>query len=174
MKPNQCVILFLLPLVMFSIAETENGAKKRDDITQKSNSEEETEDKIVEDVENVLERLHELKALHESILKFIPDAFLNEKIPKQLKEESESESEEPAENTLKDGELWMKTMISQSKAIDVMNTNMQSVEDEDLTSWVDQEQYQNSEEEVKEPLTPEQQEGKGKLYINYYILCFKF
>lgn len=163
MKPNQCVILFLLPLVMFSTAETENGAKKRGDITQKSNSKEETEDKTVEDVENVFEHLHELKALHESILKFVPDAFLNEKIPKQLKEESESESDEPVENVLRDGELWMKTMISQSKAIDLMNTNIQTIEDDDLNSWVDEEQYENTEEEEeeeKEPLTPEQQEGK--------------
>ncbi|XP_035733239.1 protein sel-1 homolog 1-like [Vespa mandarinia] len=160
MKPNQSVLLFLFALVMFSIAETENGAKKRSDITRKTNSKEETEDKTVEDVENVFEHLHELKALHESILKFVPDALLNEKIPKQIKEESESESEEPVENTLRNGELWMKTMISQSKDMDLMNTNMQSIEDEDLTSWVDEEQYENSEEEVREPLTPEQQEAE--------------
>lgn len=160
MKPNQSVLLFLLALVMFSIAETENGAKKRSDITQKSNSKEETEDKTVEDVENVFEHLHELKALRESILKFVPDALLNEKIPKQIKEESESEPEEPVENTLRNAELWMKTMISQSKDMDLMDTNMQSIEDEDLTSWVDEEQYENSEEEVREPLTPEQEEGK--------------
>ncbi|KAF7401284.1 hypothetical protein HZH68_007104 [Vespula germanica] len=160
MKPNQSVLLFLLALVMFSIAETENGAKKRNDITQKSNSKEETEDKTVEDVENVFEHLHELKALRESILKFVPDALLNEKIPKQIKEESESEPEEPVENTLRNAELWMKTMISQSKDMDLMDTNMQSIEDEDLTSWVDEEQYENSEEEVKEPLTPEQEEAQ--------------
>ncbi|KAF7398575.1 hypothetical protein HZH66_006472 [Vespula vulgaris] len=160
MKPNQSVLLFLLALVMFSIAETENGAKKRSDITQKSNSKEETEDKTVEDVENVFEHLHELKALRESILKFVPDALLNEKIPKQIKEESESEPEEPVENTLRNAELWMKTMISQSKDIDLMDTNMQSIEDEDLTSWVDEEQYENSEEEVREPLTPEQEEAQ--------------
>ncbi|KAL2730074.1 protein sel-1 1 [Vespula maculifrons] len=160
MKPNQSVLLFLLALVMFSIAETENGEKKRSDITQKSNSKEETEDKTVEDVENVFEHLHELKALRESILKFVPDALLNEKIPKQIKEESESEPEEPVENTLRNAELWMKTMISQSKDMDLMDTNMQSIEDEDLTSWVDEEQYENSEEEVKEPLTPEQIEAQ--------------
>ncbi|XP_043669581.1 protein sel-1 homolog 1 [Vespula pensylvanica] len=160
MKPNQSVLLFLLALVMFSIAETENGAKKRSDITQKSNSKEETEDKTVEDVENVFEHLHELKALRESILKFVPDALLNEKIPKQIKEESESEPEEPVENTLRNAELWMKTMISQSKDMDLMDTNMQSIEDEDLTSWVDEEQYENSEEEVREPLTPEQEEAQ--------------
>ncbi|KAL2712397.1 protein sel-1 1 [Vespula squamosa] len=160
MKPNQSVLLFLLALVMFSIAETENGAKKRSDITQKSNSKEETEDKTVEDVENVFEHLHELKALRESILQFVPDALLNEKIPKHIKEESESESEEPVENTLRNAELWMKTMISQSKDIDLIDTNIQSIEDEDLTSWVDEEQYENSEEEMKEPLTPEQQEAE--------------
>ncbi|KAK2587376.1 hypothetical protein KPH14_003093 [Odynerus spinipes] len=164
MKPNQSVLLFLLALVMFSIADTENGAKKRGDITQKSNSNEEAEDEVAtEELENTFEELRELKAFHDSMLKLVPDHFLNDKIPLQIKEESESESDTTAKESakiiaLKEAELWMK-MISESKDMDSLDTNMQSM-DEDLASWVEDEQYENSKEEVQEPLTPEQQEAE--------------
>lgn len=163
MKPNQSVLLFLLALVMFSIADTENEEKKRGDITQKSNSNEQIEEEaMLEDLENVIQQLRELKALEESMLKLVPDHFLNEKISKQNKEESESESDNAFKelqiNTgLKEAQLWLDKM-SRFK-----DTNVQSVEDEDLAFWADleqHEQYENSEAEIREPLTPEQQEAE--------------
>ncbi|XP_043501038.1 protein sel-1 homolog 1 [Polistes fuscatus] len=168
MKPNQSVLLFLLALVMFSIADNENDGKKSTDITDKSNSKDDNKDnKPVEDPKEAFEQLQEFYALHDTMLKIVPD-ILNENLPKPLKEESESESDttnnkESVETiALRNQVLWMKNILDQNKDTDTdtVDNKLQSSEEEILVSWADEEPFENTEEEVKESLTPEQQKAE--------------
>ncbi|KAI4503983.1 hypothetical protein M0802_000454 [Mischocyttarus mexicanus] len=168
MKPNQSVLLFLLALVMFSIADNENDGKESADITDKSNSKDDNKDnKPVEDPKEAFEQLQEFYALHDTMLKIVPD-ILNENLPKPLKEESESESDvvnnKEAVDTIarRNQVLWMKNIMDENKDtdIDIVDNKLQSSEEEILSSWADEEPFESIEEEVKESLTPEQQKAE--------------
>ncbi|XP_029674131.1 protein sel-1 homolog 1 [Formica exsecta] len=170
MKFNEGAVflLFLAFLSLALCAESENGSKKRGDITrQKSNSKEETEEEAaVEDMENAFERLHELSVLRDTILKLVPASDpIYEKISKQVgrkDEESKTETlESPSKETLENppgtrNNVWMKTMIAETKDPDLV-INGRQFDDEDMESWENQELFDILEEAIQEPLSPEQQ-----------------
>lgn len=177
MKSNKSIV-FLLFLASFLLctAELENVSKKRGDIAQKSNSNEETDEEVaVEDMENTFEQLRELKALRDTILKLVPsDPLINEKIDKHRKDDTESKTETVSKETLENSgtkNVWMKTMIAQTKDVDSLGISGKQLDDEDIEiTWEDHEQYEALEEEIQEPLSPEQQTGESKLeYILFLI-----
>lgn len=164
------MFLLLLALFLLTAAELESGSKKRGDITQKSNGNEETEEEVaIEDMESTFEQLRELSTLRDTILKLVP-AFdpIYEKISKQTnrKEEGEGKTEtvskEPLENP-GTRNVWMKTMIAQTKDTDSIVINERPLDEEDMESWETQELYNTLEEEVQEPLSVEQQAGMSNL-----------
>ncbi|XP_071558269.1 protein sel-1 homolog 1 isoform X2 [Temnothorax nylanderi] len=170
MKSNGGVVfLLLLALFRLSTAELETGSKKRDDITQKSNSNEETEEEVaIEDMENAFEQLRELSALRDRILKLVPASDpIYEKISKQTartasgrKEYGEGKTEAASKETLENPgtrNVWMKTMIAQTKDTDSLVINERPLDEEDMESWEAQELYDTLEEEVQEPMSLEQQ-----------------
>ncbi|XP_015597864.1 protein sel-1 homolog 1 [Cephus cinctus] len=167
MKLFYGVVFLMLALVMVSNADEEDGLKKRGDITQKSNSNEESEDESSEeDLENAFEQLRELKALRDTILKLVPssDPFLNDKITKQQKGDSEDEPEnagkEPPENS-PSRNVWMKAMIAQPKETDTSDSSiLQTLEEDDWDLPGEEGSDEQVEEEVQEPLTPKQQEAE--------------
>lgn len=177
MKSNGGAV-FLLFLAFLSLAlctESENGSKKRgESITrQKSNSKEETEEETaVEDMENAFERLHELSVLRDTILKLVPASDpIYEKISKQVgrkDEESKTETlESPSKETLENppgtrNNVWMKTMIAETTKDSDLVINERQFDDEDMESWENQELFDMVEEEIQEPLSPEQRTGKSK------------
>lgn len=161
------VFLLLLSLFLLSNAELESSSKKRGDITQKSNSNEETEEEVaIEDMENAFEQLRELSALRDTILKLVPASDpIYEKIGKQStgrKEDGEGKTETTSKETLESPgtrNVWMKTMIAQTKDSDSLVINERSLDEDDMESWEAQELYETLEEEVQEPLSMEQQAG---------------
>ncbi|XP_011630566.1 protein sel-1 homolog 1 [Pogonomyrmex barbatus] len=165
MKSNGVVVVFLLFLAWFShLSAAENGSKKRGDITQKSNTNEETEEEVAaEDIENAFEQLRELSALRDTILKLVPASDpVYEKISKQTgrKDEEESKTEAAGKETLENPgtrNVWMKTMIAQTKDTDSLVLNEKPLDEEAMESWEAQELYESLEEEVQEPLSMEQQ-----------------
>lgn len=166
MKSNigALILLLFLTLCFRSNAELESAAKKRDDVAQKSNSNEETEEDVTsEDADNAFEQLRELKALRETILKLVPaDSLMNEKVSKHRKEDAESKDSVSKESLENSGtrNVWMKTMIAQTKDMDPLDINSKQLDEEDMEAWENHEQFETLEEEVQEPLTPEQQAGK--------------
>lgn len=169
MKSNGAAVVFLslllaLFLVSSSAAELETGSKKRGDITQKSNTNEETEEEVaIEDMESAFEQLRELSALRDTIMKLVPTSDpIYEKIGKQTgrKEDGEGGKTEAASKETVENpgtrNVWMKTMIAQTKDTDSLVLNERPFDEEDLESWEVQELYM-LDEEVKEPLSAEQQ-----------------
>ncbi|XP_050458640.1 protein sel-1 homolog 1 [Cataglyphis hispanica] len=169
MKSNGGAV-FLLFLAFLSLAlctESENGSKKRGDITrQKSNSKEETEEETaVEDMENAFERLHELSVLRDTILKLVPASDpIYEKISKQVGRKDEESKTETLESSSKETlenpsgiqtNVWTKTMIAKTEEQD-LSINERQFDDEDVESWENQELFDMIEEEIQEPLSPEQ------------------
>lgn len=179
MKSNVDALLLLLFLALFlrSNAELESTAKKRGDITQKSNSNEETEEDVTnEDMENAFEQLRELRALRETILKLVPssESLMNEKVNKHRKEDTEGKVDSVSKETLESPgtrNVWMKTMIAQTKDMDSVDINSKQLDEEDMEAWENHEQYEALEEEVQEPLTLEQQAGKlqSVLFFIFYL-----
>ena len=171
MKSNgRMVFLPFLALFLLSTAELETGSKKRGDITQKSNTNEETEEEVaIEDIENAFEQLRELSALRDTIMKLVPTSDpIYEKINKQTgkKEDGESKTEPANKETLENPgtrNVWMKTMIAQTKDTDSIVLNERPLDEEDMESWEAQELYETLEEEVQEPLSVEQQAGTSNL-----------
>ncbi|EFN84030.1 hypothetical protein EAI_02759 [Harpegnathos saltator] len=161
MKSNVGVLFLLLFLVscLQSNAELESTAKKRGDITQKSNSNDETEEDVTnEDMENAFEQLRELRALRETILKLVPasDSLINEKVNNKHRKEDtdgkvDSVNKEPLESS-GTSNVWMKTMIAQTKDMDPLDINSKQLDEEDMEAWENHEQYETLEEEVQEPL----------------------
>lgn len=169
MKSNGAAVVLLslllaLFLVSSSAAELETGSKKRGDITQKSNTNEETEEEVaIEDMESAFEQLRELSALRDTIMKLVPTSDpIYEKIGKQTgrKEDGEGGKTEAASKETVENpgtrNVWMKTMIAQTKDTDSLVLNERPFDEEDLESWEVQELYM-LDEEVKEPLSAEQQ-----------------
>lgn len=165
------MFLLLLALFLLSAAELESGSKKRGDITQKSNNNEETEEEVaIEDMESAFEQLRELSALRDTILKLVPASDpIYEKISKQTsrKEDGESKTETNKETLENPGtrNVWMKTMIAQTKDTDSLVINERPLDEEDMESWETQELYNTIEEEVQEPLSVEQQAGMSNLNL---------
>jgi len=165
------MFLLLLALFLLSAAELESGSKKRGDITQKSNSNEETEEEVaIEDMESAFEQLRELSALRDTILKLVPASDpIYEKISKQTsrKEDGESKTETNKETLENPGtrNVWMKTMIAQTKDTDSLVINERPLDEEDMESWETQELYNTLEEEIQEPLSVEQQAGMTNLNL---------
>ncbi|XP_033216248.1 protein sel-1 homolog 1 isoform X2 [Belonocnema kinseyi] len=165
------VLLLLFSLLVLVNAENEDGLKKGGDISQKTKSEDESDEEVeVEELENAFEQLRELKALRDTILKLEP--FLGEKLPKQPKGDEEENNKEisEAEGTqesparmdwTQDPALrnaWMKAMIAQAKDSDSLESESRLGEDNDYEGWNGEEEQ--LEEQVQEPLTPEQQEAE--------------
>lgn len=153
--------LILLLLVMSAASESDVSKKQSD------TSEEEAEEDVSLE-ENAFEHLQELKALHDSILKIVPanEPYLNDKITKK-KEGTENEPKTRDESPVMKN-VWMKTMIAQTKNIDLPNSNLR-IEEEDNETWGEEEQLEPLSDEPQEPLTPEQQEGISiKVYCNFY------
>lgn len=176
MKSNgRVVFLPLLALFLLSTAELETGSKKRGDITQKSNTNEEEEEVAIEDIENAFEQLRELSALRDTIMKLVPTSDpIYEKINKQTgkKEDGESKTETANKETLENPgtrNVWMKTMIAQTKDTDSIVLNERPMDEEDLESWEAQELYETLEEDVQEPLSVEQQAGMPDTLCSYRI-----
>ncbi|XP_020294405.1 protein sel-1 homolog 1 [Pseudomyrmex gracilis] len=170
MESNRGVVLLLfLAFFLSCTAELGSGAKKRGDITQKSNSNEETEkeeDITVEEIENTFEQLRELGALHDTILKLAIADPIHEKIGKQIskKDGAESKTETTSKETLDNSavkNVW--SMISQAKDIEPLDIRGRHLDEEDIESW-DEDVYE-LEEEIQEPLSPEEQAAE-QLYKN--------
>ncbi|XP_012242125.1 HMG-coA reductase degradation 3 [Bombus vancouverensis nearcticus] len=144
--------LILLLLVMSAASESDVSKKRSD------TSEEEAEEDVSLE-ENAFEHLQELKALHDSILKIVPanEPYLNDKITKR-KEGTENEPKTKDESPVMKN-VWMKTMIAQTKNIDLPNSNLR-IEEEDNETWGEEEQLEPLSDEPQEPLTPEQQEAE--------------
>lgn len=175
MKSNEgAAFLLFLALSLALCAELENGSKKRGDITQKSNSNEETDEEVaVEDLENAFEHIRELTALRDTIMKMVPTSDpIYEKISKQVgRKEAESKTESQAKETLENPgtRIWMKTMIAETKDTDSMVIGRRQFDNEDVESWDNQELDILLEEEVQEPLSPEQQAGRSRAkYVSYF------
>ncbi|KOC64305.1 Protein sel-1 like protein 1 [Habropoda laboriosa] len=148
--------LLLLLLVMSAASESDVPRKRSDA------SEEEAEEDVKLE-ENAFERLQELKALHDTILKIVPasEPYLNNKITKR-KEEVENEPKTKEESPVMRN-FWMKTMIAQTKNIDLPNSNLRiEVEDTEERTQEDteEEQLEPLTEETQEPLTVAQQEAE--------------
>lgn len=168
------LLLLLLALCRPSTAELEgSGTKKRGDITQKSNGNEETEEEVaIEDMETGFEQLRELSALRDTILKLVPASDpIYDKISKQTgsrKEDGEGKAETSGKETMESSatrNVWMKTMIAQTKDTDTLVLNERPLDEEDLDSWEAQELYETLEDEVQEPLSKEQQAGDRKSVV---------
>ncbi|XP_011868899.1 PREDICTED: protein sel-1 homolog 1 [Vollenhovia emeryi] len=166
MKSNGGVVLLvLLTSLLLSTAEHEGGAKKRGDITQKSNGNEETEEEVpIEDMESAFEQLRELNALRDTILKLVPASEpIYEKIGKQAdgkeagddKTVVETSGEEALDNRATRN-VWMKTMIAETKDIDSV-INERSLDEEDARSWTQTPTEILPSEEEEQKLTAEQQ-----------------
>lgn len=161
------MFLLLLASVLLCTAELEGGTKKRGDITQKSNSNEESEEEVaVDDMENAFEQLRELSALHDTILKLVPASDPTyDKISKQVNRKDETEnkpetaSKEPLESPATRN-VWTKTMIAETKEMDPLDMSSRQLDDEDMEAWEEHEMYKMLEEEIQEPLTPAQEAGK--------------
>jgi len=160
------VFLLFLASLLLCTAELEGGSKKRGDITQKSNSNEETEEEVpVEDMENAFEQLRELSALRDTILKLVPASDpAYDKINKQPAKKDEAESrteladkEQPLENP-GTRNVWTKAMIAETKGMDPMDMSLDQFDDDYMETWVEHELYKL--EEIQEPLTPEQEAGR--------------
>jgi len=100
---------------------------------------------------------------------------LYEKINKQVgRKEAESKTESQAsKETLENPgtrSVWMKTMIAETKDTDHLVIGRQ-LDNEDVESWDNRELLERllDEEEVQEPLSPEQQTGRSKAK---YVACF--
>ena len=146
--------LILLLLIMSAASESVVSKKRSD------TSEEEAEEDVSLE-ENAFEHLQELKALHDTILKIVPasePSYLDDKITKR-KEETENDPKTKDESPVMRN-VWMKTMIAQTKNIDLPNSNLR-IEEEDNEVWNEEEQLEPLSEEIQEPLTPEQQEGNS-------------
>lgn len=177
MKSNvgALILLLFLALCFRSNAELKSAAKKRDDIAQKSNSNEETEEDVTnEEMENAFEQLRELRALRETIMKLVPvsDSLMNEKVDKHRKEDAEGKVDSVSKESLESSgtrNVWMKTMIAQTKEIDPLDINSKQLDEEDMEAWENHEQFETLEEEIQEPLSPEQQAGKLK-YFTFHVL----
>jgi len=161
--------VFLLLLALFLLSTAENDSKKRGDITQKSNTNEETEEEVViEDMENAFEQLRELSALRDTIMKLVPTSDPIYEKQTGRKEEEEGKTETTSKETLENPgtrNVWMKTMIAQTKDTDSLVINERSLDEEDVESWDErhQELYETLEEDVQEPLSMEQQAGISNL-----------
>ncbi|KAK9303289.1 hypothetical protein QLX08_005047 [Tetragonisca angustula] len=145
--------LILLLLIMSAASESVVSKKRSD------TSEEEAEEDVSLE-ENAFEHLQELKALHDTILKIVPasePSYLDDKITKR-KEETENDPKTKDESPVMRN-VWMKTMIAQTKNIDLPNSNLR-IEEEDNEVWNEEEQLEPLSEEIQEPLTPEQQEAE--------------
>lgn len=166
------MFLLLLASVLLCTAELEGGTKKRGDITQKSNSNEESEEEVaVDDMENAFEQLRELSALHDTILKLVPASDPTyDKISKQVNRKDETEnkpetaSKEPLESPATRN-VWTKTMIAETKEMDPLDMSSRQLDDEDMEAWEEHEMYKMLEEEIQEPLTPAQ-EAVEQLFKN--------
>lgn len=134
--------LILLLLVMSASAEPEVSKKRSE-----TSDEEAEEDVSLE--EHPFEHFRELKALHDTILKMVPasEPYLSDKITKR-KEEVENEPKTKEESSVMRN-VWMKS------------SNLR-IEEEDTEAWSEEEQFEPLNDEVQEPLTPEQQEGTSK------------
>lgn len=165
MKLLTKIIILLFALVMLSNAELEDGLKERDDITQKSKSDEESEDEIIEsDLESVFEQQRQLKELHDTVLKFVPalDPFLNDKVAKQQNADSQDDVETLSKKTAQDlamRNVWTNAVIAHSIAMDAKEQNVPTSEEDGLESWSESGLDNDFEEEIQEPLTPQQQEA---------------
>ncbi|KAL0126931.1 hypothetical protein PUN28_005336 [Cardiocondyla obscurior] len=167
MKINGSLVFLLLPaLLVLGNAEVETGSKKRGDVTQKSNNNEETEEEVaIEDMESAFEQLRELSALRETIMKLVPasDPIYEKIVGKQpgKKEDGEGKAETTSKDTLDNPgtrNVWMKTMIAQTKDLDsLVLSERPSDNEEDMESWEAQELFDTLENEVQEPLSAEQQ-----------------
>jgi hypothetical protein len=167
MKLNGGVVFLLfLASLLLCTAELESDSKKRGDITQKSNSNEETEEETaVEELENAFEQLRELSALRDTIMKLVPTS---DKISKQPGKKDETDEADEAELAGKEQPLenpgtrnvWTKTMIAETKEVDPLDMNARQLDDDDMESWEEHELYRLLEEEIQEPLTPEQEAGR--------------
>ncbi|CAD1475233.1 unnamed protein product, partial [Heterotrigona itama] len=145
--------LILLLLVMSAASESVVSKKRSD------TSEEEAEEDVSLE-ENAFEHLQELKALHDTILKIVPasePSYLDDKITKR-KEETENDPKTKDESPVMRN-VWMKTMMAQTKNIDLPNSNLR-IEEEDNEVWNEEEQFEPLSEETQEPLTPKQQEAE--------------
>ncbi|XP_011257154.1 protein sel-1 homolog 1 [Camponotus floridanus] len=164
MSNGGAAFLLFLTLSLALCAELESGSKKRGDITQKSNSNEETDEEVAEDLETAFEQIRELTALRDTIMKMVPTSDpLYEKINKQVgRKEAESKTESQAsKETLESPgprSVWMKTMIAETKDTDPLVIGRQ-LDNEDIESWDNRELLERllNEEEIQEPLSPEQQ-----------------
>lgn len=176
MSNGGAAFLLFLVLSLALCAELESGSKKRGDITQKSNSNEETDEEVAEDLETAFEQIRELTALRDTIMKMVPTSDpLYEKINKQVgRKEAESKTESQAsKETLESPgprSVWMKTMIAETKDTDPLVIGRQ-LDNEDIESWDNRELLERllNEEEVQEPLSPEQQTGRSKAKC---VACF--
>ena len=130
--------LILLLLVMSASSEPEVSKKRSE-----TSDEEAEEDVSLE--EHPFEHFRELKALHDTILKMVPasEPYLSDKITKR-KEEVENEPKTKEESSVMRN-VWMKS------------SNLR-IEEEDTEAWSEEEQFEPLNDEVQEPLTPEQQE----------------
>ncbi|XP_043260848.1 protein sel-1 homolog 1-like [Colletes gigas] len=143
-------LLLLLLLVMPASSEPEVFKKQSD------NSDEEAEEDVSLE-ENIFEHLRDM-ALHDTILKTIPasEPYLNEKITKK-KEEIENEPKTKDESSVM-RYVWMKAMTAQTKNIDLPNNSNLRIDEEENDVWSKEELLEPYNEEIQEPLTPEQQE----------------
>lgn len=179
MKTNgSAVFLLFLALSLALCAESERGTKKRGDLAQKSNSNEETEEEVAaEDMESAFEQLRELSALRDTILKLVPATDpIYEKISKQGGgKDAESKTESPSKETLESPgtrSVWMKTMIAETKDTESVLLSGRQLDDEDMESWENQELFEMLEEEIQEPLSAEQQAGEAHFFKPSTLLTF--
>lgn len=182
MEFGKGLLVLLLVLVMFSDAELDDeNSKNREDVGQKSNTgETDNEEEIADDdLETAFEQLREIRALRDTIFKLVPasNPFLRDSsIGKQRKgdshnnEDEDDVDEEDDEDVIsKEAALdadatnsWMKAVIAHTKEFKASEENERSLSDGIAAEfWAENEETvaDIQDEEIVEPLTPEQQEG---------------
>jgi len=170
------LLLFLASLLLCTEAELDGGSKKRGDITRKSNTNEESEEEVpVEDMENAFEQLRELSALRDTILKLVP-ASDYDKISKQAAKKDEGTDEGKTEVAAKEPldnpgtrNVWTKTMIAETKDMDPLDMSTRQLDDDDMESWEEHELYKLLDEDIQEPLTPEQEAGRFGITVPWFL-----
>lgn len=167
------VLLLFVPLFLLSSAVLATGSKKRGgDITQKSNSNDETDEEITrEDIENAFEQLRELRALRDTLLKSVPtsESLMTEKISNHRKDETDNKAEADSKenfDNLGTKNVWMKTMIAQSKNMNFLNLDGGQSDSEDTDTLENYDKL--TDEVIQEPLSPEQEKGK---LANHRVNC---
>lgn len=165
MTSHKFVLLLWLVLLILITADAtvdDDGSetKKKNSIQDKETTiEDDNDDEIGDDLKNVFEKLSELKAFRDTMLKLVPgDALGDSKESKDGETDDDIHSEDKqAAELLKRSALL--DVLTKEIGLVTLSSMQKSEEEEEVSDWEEEIEEEPVEEEVKQPLTLEQQEG---------------